>query len=78
MHQMLVVDPKWVEEVHDELKKRLLEKMNVAEPVAKKSKRHAEFVALKNCHPNAWNPPVLSDILSGKPKPSSTGKNLFQ
>ena len=72
IHQMLVVDPKWVEDVHDELKIRLAEKMSAAEAVVKKWKHTAEFTALKNCHPNAWNPPILRDILSGKSKTHST------
>lgn len=77
MHQMHVVDPKWVEEIHDELKTRLKNNMMAAESVAKKWCRYPEFVALKHCHPNAWNPPILSDILAGKAKNTSTGKMIL-
>ena len=31
MHQLLVVDPKWVEEANDSLKQKLMEKMSSAE-----------------------------------------------
>ena len=73
MHQMLVVQPQWVEEASDEVKTRLLAVMTKAEPVVKKYGKHAEFSALKKCHPNAWTPPILKDILSGHLKPHSTG-----
>ena len=76
MQQMLVVDPKWVEEVHDELKTQLLNNMMAAESIAKKWRCHAEFMALKHCHTNPWNPPILRDILAGKSENTSTGKTL--
>ena len=74
MHQMLVVDPKWVEEAKDDLKQRLKEKMSIAADVVKKFKRGHEYKFLKECHPNAWTPPKLGDILSGKTNYASTGK----
>ena len=77
MHQLLVVDPKWVEEANDSLKQKLMEKMSSAEEVVKKFRRQSEYKLLKQCHPNAWTPPVLGDILSGKTKNTSTGKNIL-
>ena len=76
MHQLLVVDPKWVEEANDSLKQKLMEKMSSAEEVVKKFRRQNEYKLLKQCHPNAWTPSVLGDILSGKTKNTSTGKNI--
>ena len=78
MHQMLVVDPKWVEEASEEVKSRLLTNMTKAEPVVKKYGKHAEYSALKKCHPNAWTPPFLKDILSGNYKKDSTGSIFFR
>ena len=75
MHQMLVVDPKWVEEAKDDLKQRLKEKMSIAADVVKKFKRGHEYKFLKECHPNAWTPSKLGDILSGKTNYASTGKD---
>merc|ERR1712156_1028526 len=72
MHQMLVVDPKWVEEAKDDLKQRLKEKMSIAADIVKKFKRGHEYKFLKECHPNAWTPPKLGDILSGKTNYAST------
>ena len=77
IHQLMVVDPKWVEEVHDELKNRLLETMKKAKAVANKWNLMPEYIALKNCHPNAWNPPILCDILSGKSRTNSSGEIKF-
>ena len=78
MHQLLVVDPKWVEEAHDSLKQRLYDKMSSAADVIKKFKRQSEYKFLKQCHQNAWTQPVLGDILSGKSTITSTGKeSLF-
>lgn len=77
MHQLLVVDPKWVEDASDEVKSGLLKAMVNAENLAKKCKVHAAFCALKNCHPNPWSPPILKDILSGHLKQNSTGSLLY-
>ena len=77
MHQLLVVDPKWVEEANDSLKQKLMEKMSSAEEVVKKFRRQSEYKLLKQCHPNAWTPSVLGDILSGKTKNTSTGKQII-
>ena len=74
---MLVVDPKWVEEAKDDLKQRLKEKMSMAADVVKKFKRTHEYKFLKQCHPNAWTPTVLGEILSGKTTNTSTGKVIL-
>ena len=74
---MLVVDPKWVEEASEEVKSRLLSVMMKAEPVVKKYGKQQEYHALKKCHPNAWTPPFLKDILSGTYKKDSTGSIFF-
>ena len=65
-HQLLVVDPRWVDEAVDETKTKLLKAMTSAEPVVKKWKCMPEFLALKRCHANPWDPPMLKDILAGK------------
>ena len=74
MHQLLVVDPKWVEEANDSLKQRLHDKMSLACHVIKKFKRQSEYKFLQQCHSNPWTPKPLGDILSGKSNYSSTGK----
>ena len=72
MHQLLVVDPKWVEEANDSLKQRLHDKMSLACDVIKKFKRLSEYKFLQQCHSNPWTPKPLGDILFGKTKYSST------
>ena len=80
MHQLLVVDPKWVEEANDSLKQRLHDKMSLAYDVIKKFKRQSEYKFLQQCHSNPWTPKPLGDILSGKATNSSTGngKKYFE
>ena len=74
MHQMIVIDPKWIDEVPEELHLRRKNALVAAEHMAKKWKVVGEYVALKQCHPNAWPPPILMEILSGKPTRLCTGK----
>ena len=76
MHQLLVVDPKWVEEANDSLKQRLHEKMSLACDVIKKFKRQSEYKFLQQCHSNAWTPKPLGEILQGKTTNSSTGNKI--
>ena len=72
MHQLLVVDPKWVEEANDSLKQRLHDKMSLACDVIKKFKRLSEYKFLQQCHSNPWTPKPLGEILSGKTNNSPT------
>ena len=72
MHQLLVVDPKWVEEANDGLKQRLHYQMYLAGHVIKKFKRQSEYEFLLQCHSNPWTPKPLGDILLGKTRYIST------
>ena len=73
---MLTVDPKWVEEVNSEVKESLKLAMREAEHIAKRIKRHSEWMWLKLCHKNAWDQPILHEILSNKPTTSSSKSKL--